>query len=128
MNAAILEHANVTVSDPDATARWLCTVFGWRIRWRGNSIYDGKTIHVGGDDSYLALYSMGHGLRQDPRKSYHVIGGMNHVGIVVDDIDATEALVKAAGFEPHSHADYEPGRRFYFRDGDEIEFEVVSYK
>ena len=33
---------------------------------------------------------------------------------------------RAAGFEPHSHADYEPGRRFYFRDHDSIEWEVVS--
>ncbi|HAI29601.1 MAG TPA: glyoxalase, partial [Thalassospira sp.] len=24
-------------------------------------------------------------------------------------------------------ADYEPGRRFYFRDENDIEFEVVSY-
>ena len=60
--------------------------------------------------------------------SYHTIGGLNHVGIVVDDLAATEAKVKAQGFVPHSHADYEPGERFYFRDGDGIEFEVVSYR
>lgn len=46
---------------------------------------------------------------------------------VVDDLDATEKKVAAAGFEPHSHADYEPGRHFYFHDDDGIEFEVVSY-
>jgi catechol 2,3-dioxygenase-like lactoylglutathione lyase family enzyme len=52
---------------------------------------------------------------------------LNHVGVVVEDLDATEAKVRAAGFAPHSHADYEPGRRFYFHDRDGIEFEVVSY-
>ncbi len=31
------------------------------------------------------------------------------------------------GSQTHSHADYEPGRRFYFHDEDGIEFEVVSY-
>ena len=46
---------------------------------------------------------------------------------VVDDLDATEARILAAGIETFSHADYEPGRRFYFNDADGIEFEVVSY-
>ena len=45
----------------------------------------------------------------------------------VDDLDAAEAVVKAAGLEPFNHADYEPGRRFYFFDWDGIEFEMVSY-
>ena len=31
------------------------------------------------------------------------------------------------GYEPCNHADYDPGRRFYFDDEDGIEFEVVSY-
>ena len=59
--------------------------------------------------------------------SYTTTGGLNHVGIVVDDLDTAEQRVSAAGYEPHSHADYEPGRRFYFHDDDGIEFEVVSY-
>ena len=36
-------------------------------------------------------------------------------------------FVVAAGLTPFSHADYEPGRRFYFLDPDGIEYEVVSY-
>jgi catechol 2,3-dioxygenase-like lactoylglutathione lyase family enzyme len=127
MPRAYLEHVNFTVSDPEITSRWLCDVFGWTIRWKGESIYGGTTFHVGGSDSYIALYSIGHSLTQDPRHSYHVQGGMNHVAIVVEDIDATETRVIAHGFATHSHADYEPGRRFYFRDTDGIEFEVVSY-
>ena len=43
------------------------------------------------------------------------------------DLNAAEAVVVAAGLEPFNHADYEPGRRFYFFDWDGIEFEVVSY-
>ena len=46
---------------------------------------------------------------------------------LVDDLDAVEAKVKAMGYEPCNHADYDPGRRFYFDDEDGIEFEVVSY-
>jgi hypothetical protein len=29
---------------------------------------------------------------------------------------------------PFAHADYAPGRRFYFLDPDGIEYEVVSYR
>jgi catechol 2,3-dioxygenase-like lactoylglutathione lyase family enzyme len=52
---------------------------------------------------------------------------LNHVGLVVDDLDAAEAVVIAAGLEPFNHADYAPGRRFYVFDWDGIEFEIVSY-
>ena len=48
--------------------------------------------------------------------------------MVVDDLDAAERLVLDAGLETFNHADYEPGRRFYFFDWDGIEFEVVSYE
>jgi len=52
---------------------------------------------------------------------------LNHVGILVDDLDAMERQVKAAGLHPFAHADYDPGRRFYVLDPDGIEFEIVSY-
>ena len=123
---AILEHANITVSDPQKTAKWLCEVFGWHIRWEGASIYDGYSMHVGSDDSYLALYSPGKSIADSPN-SYQTRAGLNHLAVVVDDLDATEERVKAQGFQTGSHADYEPGRRFYFDDQDGIEFEVVSY-
>lgn len=126
MAAGILEHANFSVSDPQRTADMLCTIFDWRIRWSGASIHDGHTIHVGGQDSYLAIYA-----RADMRKAvpndYKTVGAMNHIGVVVDDLDAVEARVLEAGFQTTNHGDYEPGRRFYFHDHDGIEFEVVSY-
>ncbi len=121
-----LEHANITVSDPDATARWLCDVFGWHIRWQGEAIHEGRSIHVGSSDSYLAIYNPGK-TADAAANSYSTVGGLNHLAVVVEDLDATEARVKAAGFTTGNHADYEPGRRFYFRDHDGIEFEVVQY-
>ncbi|WP_420801970.1 hypothetical protein [Sphingomonas cavernae] len=42
-------------------------------------------------------------------------------------IVAPAPKVKAAGLTPFAHADYAPGRRFYFLDHDRIEFEIVSY-
>jgi catechol 2,3-dioxygenase-like lactoylglutathione lyase family enzyme len=126
MNSALLEHVNFTVSDPDTTAKLLCDLFGWRVRWAGESMLGGRTVHVGADDSYLALYSPG----ETPGRngsSYVTRGGLNHVGVMVDDLDAAEQRVLAAGFKTHNHGDYDPGRRFYFNDHDDIEYEVVNY-
>jgi catechol 2,3-dioxygenase-like lactoylglutathione lyase family enzyme len=127
MTQAFVEHANITVSDPDATAQWMCDVFGWHIRWRGPAIHGGTSVHVGGTASYLALYNMGHALPIHTGENHHRNGGLNHIGIVVDDLEAIEKRVSAHGFECHSHANYEPGKRFYFHDRDGIEFEVISY-
>jgi catechol 2,3-dioxygenase-like lactoylglutathione lyase family enzyme len=125
MTEASLEHVNVTVTDPKVTADMLCSLFDWQVRWKGGAIDDGISYHVGGAGSYIAVYSKGG--RDKQGDSYNTPGGLNHIGVVVDDIDATEKRVRAAGFEPHSHADYEPGKRFYFHAHDGIEIEVVSY-
>lgn len=125
MKEAVLEHANITVRDCEASARLLQDLFGWRIRWQGPAMNSGRTVHVGNDDCYVALHSP-----TNPHEAGapFVKGApLNHLGIVVPDLEATEARVIAAGLEPFSHADYAPGRRFYFFDRDGIEFEVVSY-
>ncbi|MEQ8287273.1 VOC family protein [Thalassospira sp.] len=126
MTEAFLEHVNFTVSDPAKTAQHLHDWFGWNIRWQGPSIYDGVTYHVGGSNSYVALYSPGTP-NKGAESSYQTRGGMNHIAVVVDDLDATEQKIKESGYQTGNHADYEPGRRFYFRDENNIEFEVVSY-
>lgn len=121
-----LEHVNITVPNPKASAAILCELFGWHVRWEGEAKDNGFTVHVGDDESYLALYAPNKTL-EPTGNTYVRIGGMNHIGVVVADLDAVEAKVKAAGYTPHSHGDYEPGTRFYFDGPDDIEFEVVSY-
>ncbi|RKQ71850.1 catechol 2,3-dioxygenase-like lactoylglutathione lyase family enzyme [Litorimonas taeanensis] len=126
MQMATLEHLNISVQNPKATAEMLGRIFGWEIRWQGPSLNKGYTVHVGAADSYLALYSVGK-LENSDIKRFQKKGGLNHIGIVVDDMESVEARVIAEGFVPRSHADYEPGRRFYFFDKDAVEYEVVSY-
>lgn len=123
---AVLEHANVTVADPHGTAKWMEKVFGWHVRWSGEAKNGGYTVHVGGENSYLALYTPRTPAGKAP-ESYGIIGGLNHLAVIVGDLDATEAAVRAAGFEPMNHGDYEPGRRFYFHDENGIEYEAVQY-
>ncbi len=132
MTEATLEHVNITVSDPQATAEWLMTLFGWRVRWSGDAKDDGFSIHVGGTGSYVALYRSPGEQTRGPvgadGTSYGAQGGLNHIAVTVDDLDEIERKVSAIGFQPRAHADYEPGRRFYFYDHDGIEWEMVSYR
>ncbi len=121
-----LEHVNVTVSDPEATAALLCNLFDWHVRWEGPSKNGGRTFHVGSEDDYVAVYTYD-GKPDANGDTGRFKGGLNHVGVLVDDLDAVEQRVVAAGLEPYNHGNYEPGRRFYFNDRDGIEFEVVSY-
>jgi catechol 2,3-dioxygenase-like lactoylglutathione lyase family enzyme len=123
---ATLEHANVTVTDAEKTAAWMCSLFDWHIRWQGPAPSGGKSLHVGTDTQYLALYQPADALSEQPAK-YCTKGSLNHIAVVVENLDATEKSVNAAGFFPQSHADYPPGKRFYFHDHDDIEYEIVSY-
>ena len=122
MPQAHLEHANLAVSDPQRLSALLQALCGWHERWRGPSQLGGWTIHVGTPEAYLAIYT------NEGRGGPYAKGApLNHIGIEVDDLAAAEAVVAAHGLVPFNHADYEPGRRFYFFDWDGIEFEVVSY-
>ena len=123
---ALLEHANYTVSDTAATAAWMEKIFGWHIRWQGASLSNGHSVHVGTKERYLALYTPKETLAPKA-ENYTLLGGQNHIAVVVEDLEATEAQVRAQGFVVGTHHDYEPGRRFYFYDADGIEYEVVQY-
>jgi catechol 2,3-dioxygenase-like lactoylglutathione lyase family enzyme len=117
---------NVTVTDPERTSRLMEALFGWHVRWRGTARNGGHTIHVGSNEHYVALYT-GHDVSYTP-DDFAKGQPLNHIGVEVDDLDAVEARVLAAGLKSFAHDDYEPGRRFYFLDPDGIEYEVVSYR
>lgn len=123
-----LEHANLTVSNPERSAELFRQLLGWVERWRGPSQMGGETIHVGeagNGAGYVALYT-----NDDARagaRGYSKGQPLNHLGLLVDDLEAAEKVVVSAGLKPFGHDDYEPGRRFYFFDWDGIEFEVVNY-
>ena len=130
MANALFEHVNMTVSDPDATADMLARLFGWHVRWNGASKGGGYTVHVGTDSHYVALY------RPAPEDtveqteedgSYTRAGAVNHLGVLVEDLEEAETRVLEYGIRTHSHQTYDPGSRFYVHDADGIEYEVVSY-
>lgn len=119
-NLAFLEHINISVADGAGFADMLCTVFDWHIRWEGTaSDGTGQSRHVGNDTNYIAVF--------EPSGAEPAGGQFNHLGVIVDELDAVEAKVKAYGLTPHRHADYEPGRRFYFREAGGVGIEVVQH-
>jgi catechol 2,3-dioxygenase-like lactoylglutathione lyase family enzyme len=125
MASGILEHVNITVSDPGRTARLLMDLFDWTVRWEGPSALGGHTVHVGTQGQYLAVHAAPGGDGQPLR---HGKGTpLNHIGVWVEDLAEAEARVVAAGLKPFNHGAYDPGRRFYFFDTDGIEWEVISY-
>jgi catechol 2,3-dioxygenase-like lactoylglutathione lyase family enzyme len=118
-----IEHVNIRVSDLGRSSDLMKALFDWDVRWSGPARDGGHTVHIGSKEHYIALYCDGH-----TAEGFGKGRPLNHIGIEVDDLDAVEARVVAAGLAPFSHADYEPGRRFYFLDQDGIEYEVVSYR
>jgi len=126
MHHSYLEHTNITVSNPQATASLLCQLFDWKIRWSGKSLDQGHTVHVGTDHSYLALYT--HSRLSNTTNSNHFnVGNLNHLGIVVNNLERIEDRVKQAGLSSFGHETYDPGHRFYVKIDDDLEVEVVCY-
>ena len=50
-----LEHANISVTDPERSAALLIDLLGWHERWKGDAMSGGRTIHVGTDDAYALI-------------------------------------------------------------------------
>ncbi|TNE45250.1 MAG: VOC family protein [Sphingomonadales bacterium] len=117
-----IEHVNITVTDIERSSALLQELLGWHERWRGAAMMGGETIHVGTEDRYIALYT-----NPAAKGGYSKGVPLNHVGLLVDDLDAAEAVVTKHGLKSWGHDDYEPGKRFYFYDWDGIEFELVNY-
>ena len=97
MNPHRLEHLNVTLTDLDRATRALQAIVpGWSVRGAGTwDDADGRAHawrHVGDDFQYLALYAA------TPGSALQATGphsAFNHLALVVDDLDATLARLRA---------------------------------
>lgn len=121
-----IEHVNISVSNVHETAKMLEFLFGWQIRWQGAGQLNGYTIHIGTQTQYIAIWQK-HDTDGEPAK-FEKGAPLNHIGIKVTNLDEIEAKVRKYGLEPFNFANYNPGRRFYFFDRDNIEYEILSYE
>ncbi len=122
-----IEHANITVRDIDAAARFLQTAFPtFEVRREGKNDSN-RWMHIGTQDTYIALNQSS----AEPEKAwvpYSGRPGVNHLGYEVDDADALRERMQAAGYKDSTVANNHPYRkRVYFHDPDGNDWEFVQY-
>lgn len=123
-----LEHANLVVRDVDAAVRFLQTAFPhFRVRHEGTSWRGARWLHIGDDDTYLAINEATEDA-SEPWVPYAGKPGLNHLGYEVDDVDALRARLSAAGYRDSTVPNVHPHRkRVYFYDSEGNDWEFVEY-
>lgn len=123
-----LEHANLCVRDLDATLEFVRTAFPeFSLRGEGLTGWGARWVHVGTDDTYLAL-TQARAEAPEPWVPYAGKPGTNHLGYAVDDVDALRARLSAAGYlDSTVPNDHPHRRRVYFHDADGNDWEFVEY-
>ena len=122
-----MEHANLHVRHFSDAVKFLSTAFP-EFRVRSERIEDGlRWIHIGTDEIYIALTET----RQEPAAGwapYSGKPGVNHLGFVVDVVDALRQRLGAAGFKDSTYPNKHPHRkRVYFHEADGNDWEFVQY-
>ncbi len=123
-----LEHANMIVRDIDGMIRFLQTAFpGFRVRGEGSSANGTRWVHLGTDETYLALNEATAESKR-PWVPYAGEPGVNHLGYEVDDVDTVHSRLAAAGYRESTVPNAHPHRkRVYFYDPEGNDWEFVQY-
>ena len=126
--AARLEHANLCVHDIDGVTRFLQTAFPeFRVRHDGTDAAGARWVHIGTDDTYIALNQAD---AESERRGTPYKGrpGLNHLAYEVDDVEALRERLRAAGYRDSTVPNSHPHRkRVYFYDPDGNDWEFVQY-
>jgi catechol 2,3-dioxygenase-like lactoylglutathione lyase family enzyme len=123
-----LEHANLCVRDIEAMIRFLQTAFpNFRLRGEGVSQDGTRWVHLGTDETYIAL---GQSRVDDARTwaPYEGVPGVNHLAYEVDDVEALRQRMTSAGYKNSTPPNAHPHRkRLYFYDPEGNDWEFVEY-
>ena len=123
-----LEHANICVRDIEAMTRFLQTAFpDFRLRGEGLSQDGTRWVHVGTDETYIALGQSRVDNRQ-PWTPYEGVPGVNHLAYEVDDVEALRQRMTSAGYKNSTPLNAHPHRkRLYFYDPEGNDWEFIQY-
>mgnify|MGYP002625863228 FL=1 len=123
-----LEHANMSVHDIDRIIRFLQTAFPeFGIRRDAVDPDGSRWVHVGTDDSYIALTQAA---PDSPKRlpPYEGKAGLNHLAYEVSDADALRARMLEAGYTESTVPNAHPYRkRVYFYDPEGNDWEFIQY-
>jgi catechol 2,3-dioxygenase-like lactoylglutathione lyase family enzyme len=126
--AVRLEHANLTVRDIEGMIRFLQAAFPeFRVRGEGISQGGSRWVHVGTQETYIALNPT----KSEPEKRwmpYRGMPGVNHLAYEVDDVEGLCERMRSAGYRECTPANAHPYRkRRYFYDAEGNDWEFVQY-
>jgi catechol 2,3-dioxygenase-like lactoylglutathione lyase family enzyme len=123
-----MEHANLCVRDVDAMIRFLETAFPeFRVRHDSTEADGTRWVHVGTDETYIALQS-NRRERTEPWQPYSGSPGVNHLGYEVDDVEGLRTRLRSAGYTETTVPNRHPHRkRVYFNDPEGNDWEFVQY-
>ena len=131
MNPHRLEHLNVSLTDLDRATRALQAIVpNWSVRGAGR--WDdaaGRSLewrHVGDDFQYVSLYETPPG---DTLRASGAGSALNHFALVVDDLDAALARLRAQGVAlDHIGGSTEHRRSAYvIIEPERLQIELVAY-
>ena len=127
--AVRLEHANLIVRDIDEAIRFLRAAFPeFRVRGEGKGPGGTRWLHVGTDETYIALNDSTKE-RVEPWVPYVGEPGLNHLGYAVDDVEALRTRMLEAGYSESTVPNAHPHRRrVYFYDSESNDWEFVEYR
>jgi catechol 2,3-dioxygenase-like lactoylglutathione lyase family enzyme len=110
----------------DQAVRFLTTALpDFQVRGGGESAGGSRWLHIGTEDTYIALNERASAAKDAKNTSS---GPIKHLGFVVDDADALEQRLTDAGYRQGAIAQPHPHRkRVYFLDNDGGEWEFVQY-
>ena len=131
MNPHRLEHLNVSLTDLDRATRALQAIVPeWSVRgsgtWDDGAGHRFEWRHVGDDFQYLALYAT------PPGQAYQASGArvaFNHLALVVDDLDAALARLRAIDV-PLDHIGGSTAHRrsaYVMIEPERLQIELVAY-
>jgi len=123
-NNIYLEHANISVSNLDEGVRFFQTAFP-EFKVRGGEPEGQKPwLHVGIDDTYVALNIRAGKDRPAPYSGL----GINHIGFVVSDVESIATRLLKAGYtRSYPKQIHEFRIRDYFYDADGNDYEFIQY-
>ncbi len=119
-----IEHANITVSNIEASVDFYLRLFGGRVRWEGLNGAGRRAAHIGDESTYLSLFEAAAPGRAV--EDYDAVG-FNHLGFEVEDIEPYRERLWTMGVPVNDPEPYDPGVRLYCYDPDGIEIELVAY-
>lgn len=87
---------------------------------------DGHSVHVGSKESYLALYTNSK-MIANQQQNHATENNLNHVAVVVDDLEPYRQKSIKLGLTPFNFSDYGDCKSFYVIDQFGLEIEIVCY-